>query len=204
MRREPQQQRSEQMVERILAASLKLLSESGIERLTTRHIADKTGISVGTLYHYFKNKQEITAALEAQFMQQLQQNLLTASPLIVQKDIGSAVRDVAQIYLNLLTEGGGHWAVLLRLLSGRGLVLTEQIERPLIALAMQYLSHHPELAHMQDFPKVMYIVLNSCAFNLIRHSEKPPAGIDSQALIDGLADMATAYVQSQMPNKTTT
>ena len=187
------------MVKRILAAALNVISEHGIDHINTRHVAENAEISVGTLYHYFKDKQEIIDALEAQFTEQLLHNLRTASPEIVQKDIGSAVRDIARIYFNLLTEGDGHWALLLRLISRRGLSMTEQLERSLMALSVQYLSHHPELAQMRNLPKVMYIVLNSCAFNLARFSESPPMGVDSEALIDGLADMTTAYVRSQMP-----
>jgi AcrR family transcriptional regulator len=62
-RRTPQQSRSEATVEAILEAAFQLLEQGGVEALTTNHIAERAGVSVGTLYQYFKGKQAILAAL---------------------------------------------------------------------------------------------------------------------------------------------
>lgn len=43
----------------ILKAASELFNEKGCLNTSTRHIADKLGISVGNLYYYFKNKEEI-------------------------------------------------------------------------------------------------------------------------------------------------
>ena len=43
----------------ILQVSLKLFNEFGSENISTNEIAKKTDISTGTLYYYFKNKEEI-------------------------------------------------------------------------------------------------------------------------------------------------
>ena len=43
----------------ILEASIKLFNEKGCLNTSTRHICDSIGISVGNLYYYFKNKEEI-------------------------------------------------------------------------------------------------------------------------------------------------
>lgn len=63
MRRTPRQPRAEATVDAILAAAFQLLEQGGIEALTTNHIAERAGVSVGTLYQYFKGKQAILAAL---------------------------------------------------------------------------------------------------------------------------------------------
>lgn len=62
-RRTPRQPRSEATVEAILEASFQLLERDGVEGLTTNHIAERAGVSVGTLYQYFGGKQAILAAL---------------------------------------------------------------------------------------------------------------------------------------------
>lgn len=62
-RRTPRQPRSEATVEAILEAAFQLLEQGGVEALTTNHIAERAGVSVGTLYQYFKGKQAILAAL---------------------------------------------------------------------------------------------------------------------------------------------
>ncbi len=62
-RRTPRQSRSEATVEAILEAAFQLLEAGGVEALTTNHIAERAGVSVGTLYQYFGGKQAILAGL---------------------------------------------------------------------------------------------------------------------------------------------
>lgn len=47
----------------ILEAAFQLLEQGGVEGLTTNHIAERAGVSVGTLYQYFGGKQAILAGL---------------------------------------------------------------------------------------------------------------------------------------------
>lgn len=62
-RRTPRQPRSEATVDAILEAAFQLLEQGGLEALTTNHMAERAGVSVGTLYQYFAGKQAILAAL---------------------------------------------------------------------------------------------------------------------------------------------
>ncbi len=61
-RREPVQKRSRERVEAIAAAAEELLAKGGVEALTTRSLADYTGIPVATIYRYFANRDAIIAA----------------------------------------------------------------------------------------------------------------------------------------------
>ncbi|KAB7885859.1 TetR/AcrR family transcriptional regulator [Poseidonibacter ostreae] len=45
--------------EKIIETSIELFNEKGCLNTSTRHIADKLGISVGNLYYHFKNKEKI-------------------------------------------------------------------------------------------------------------------------------------------------
>lgn len=62
-RRKPTQERSREMVEWILEAALRLFSEKGYKLTTTNKIAELAGVSVGSLYHYFPNKESILLEL---------------------------------------------------------------------------------------------------------------------------------------------
>lgn len=62
-RRTPRQPRSEATVTAILEAAFQLLEADGVEALTTNRIAERAGVSIGTLYQYFGGKQAILAAL---------------------------------------------------------------------------------------------------------------------------------------------
>jgi AcrR family transcriptional regulator len=61
-RKLPIQARSNASVEAILEATLQVLTTIGKERLTTTRVAQRAGVSVGTLYQYFPNKSALLQA----------------------------------------------------------------------------------------------------------------------------------------------
>lgn len=63
MRKQPSQSRSEAIVEAILGATTRLLPLLGVERVSTNRIAEVAGVSVGSLYQYFQNRESILARL---------------------------------------------------------------------------------------------------------------------------------------------
>lgn len=65
-RRQPMQARARNTRELIFEAALQILDQEGEAALTTNRIAERSGFSVGTIYQYFANKQEILSALIAQ------------------------------------------------------------------------------------------------------------------------------------------
>lgn len=58
-RKDPKQGRSKETVEAIFGAVTHILNKDGADQLTTNKIADVAGVSVGSLYQYFKNKESI-------------------------------------------------------------------------------------------------------------------------------------------------
>lgn len=67
--RQPQQSRSRETVERILAAADDEIGAVGLYRASTTSIAQRAGLSVGALYRFFRDKDEIANALAAQYLQ---------------------------------------------------------------------------------------------------------------------------------------
>jgi AcrR family transcriptional regulator len=64
-RKAPQQERSREMVAKIVSTTALLLRKHAPEHITTNLIAEKAGISKGSIYQYFANKdQMINAAIE--------------------------------------------------------------------------------------------------------------------------------------------
>ncbi len=63
--------------EEILEKAVELFNEKGCINTSTRHIADTLKISVGNLYYYFKNKEEIIIAIYEEFMKILSGQLTT-------------------------------------------------------------------------------------------------------------------------------
>lgn len=68
-RKMPTQTRSQVTVDAIFEATIQVLSQSGATTLTTNHIAERAGVSVGTLYQYFPGKEALLYALVGQHLE---------------------------------------------------------------------------------------------------------------------------------------
>jgi AcrR family transcriptional regulator len=64
-RKRPQQERSARLVDDILEAAARVLVREGARRFTTARVAEEAGVSVGSLYQYFPNKEAILFRLQA-------------------------------------------------------------------------------------------------------------------------------------------
>ena len=64
-RKQPKQKRSNQLVEAVLDAAVQVLTREGAQRFTTARVAERAGVSVGSLYQYFPNKAAILFRLQS-------------------------------------------------------------------------------------------------------------------------------------------
>ncbi|MER9198317.1 TetR family transcriptional regulator [Mesorhizobium sp. M0019] len=64
-RKQPRQARSTELVAAILQAAVQVLAKEGAQRFTTARVAEKAGVSVGSLYQYFPNKAAILFRLQS-------------------------------------------------------------------------------------------------------------------------------------------
>ncbi|MFT4077498.1 MAG: TetR family transcriptional regulator [Asticcacaulis sp.] len=64
-RKRPKQARSTDLVSAILQAAVQVLVEEGAPRFTTARVAEKSGVSIGSLYQYFPNKASILFRLQS-------------------------------------------------------------------------------------------------------------------------------------------
>lgn len=63
LRRAPVQRRSTERLARILDACARELDEGGYERLSTRGVAARAGVPIGSVYRFFADKRAMTDAL---------------------------------------------------------------------------------------------------------------------------------------------
>ena len=200
MRHIPQQERSRQMVKTILEGTLDAIDRHGLENTTTRHIAERAGISVGTLYHYYSDKEAVFSALQKQLVTELITAIRSLGPGLVQVDIATGIRNLVEMYLKELNRDGGKRMSFMRHLAHRDFnEEMQRVEQVIMELLMMMLPRHPEMAQIKNLPKVVYMLFNSLAFNLIRYTENPPPHISEKDLADGFVDLAIAYLSSQMP-----
>jgi AcrR family transcriptional regulator len=64
-RKRPKQARSTDLVAAILEAAAQVLAKEGAPRFTTARVAERAGVSVGSIYQYFPNKAAILFRLQS-------------------------------------------------------------------------------------------------------------------------------------------
>jgi AcrR family transcriptional regulator len=92
-RKIPAQQRSRTTVEAVIEAAAQLLEAAGEQGFNTNAVAERAGVSIGTLYRYFPDKQAILVALARREMEAV--NAVVASPLA--REAGGLAGDRAVI-----------------------------------------------------------------------------------------------------------
>ncbi|WP_437841942.1 TetR family transcriptional regulator [Sorangium sp. So ce1153] len=64
-RKQPKQARSTGLVAAVLEAAVQVLAKEGAQRFTMARVAEKAGVSVGSLYQYFPNKAALLFRLQS-------------------------------------------------------------------------------------------------------------------------------------------
>lgn len=117
MRRQPQQARSQERVRQILDVAEQLFLEIGYNATTTRAIAARAKVSVGSLYQFFPDKEAILKALSIRYMQTQYQRFLdlhTAEAVTV--PLRSYVDRMIDVFDQFYTDYPGSRAIFEQLL----------------------------------------------------------------------------------------
>lgn len=103
--RKPQQKRSIEKKNRIIQASFELFCEKGYHNTNTTEIADKAGVSTGTVYSYFKDKKDIYVASFENFLNVHLQPLVddlanTPKPIDIRQFVDKCIEIFRNLYVN--------------------------------------------------------------------------------------------------------
>ena len=91
-RKKPLQARAAATLDAIFEATLQVLVADGPKRLTTTRVAQRAGVSVGTLYQYFPNKQALFYALNERYLFDLADQVGNAA----RAQHGAPIRDMVE------------------------------------------------------------------------------------------------------------
>src|SRR5882672_1291741 len=91
-RKMPTQARSARTVEIILAGAARVLEQGGLAGFNTNLVAEQAGVSIGSLYQYFPNKEALVVALIAHRASALRAAILDAVDRAQEMSLAQAVR----------------------------------------------------------------------------------------------------------------
>lgn len=95
-RKLPKQGRSREMVEIILTATARVLVREGYDSATTNRISEVAGVSVGSLYQYFPNKESLLATLAERHLEDMEAIFDKKFETIAGLDPQSAVQSLVE------------------------------------------------------------------------------------------------------------
>ncbi|MEV1048817.1 TetR/AcrR family transcriptional regulator [Streptomyces sp. NPDC049916] len=99
LRRAPVQQRSADRLARILDACAALLDESGYEQLTTRAVAERAEVPIGSVYRFFSNKRALVDALALRNLDRYAERITARLAALPADDWRAAIDAVLDEYL---------------------------------------------------------------------------------------------------------
>ena len=121
-RREKEQRRQQ-----ILDASRTLLFKNGLNAISVNQIARQAELAVGTIYFYFRSKEEIFAALQEEGLELLLGDVQRA--LEDASDARDSLHNIAQAYFNFSRKHKNYFDVINYFLSAADVVFAPEIKQ---------------------------------------------------------------------------
>lgn len=103
-RKTPLQARAAVTVEAICEATIQVLLSHGADRLTTTRVADRAGVSVGTLYQYYPNKQSLLFAVMEDHMEKVAAAVAAACERACNRPLSEMVKQVVEVFVDIKME----------------------------------------------------------------------------------------------------
>ena len=195
MRKKPQQQQAKLIVDHILQAAQICIVEQGLMHITTPKIAEKAGVSVGSLYQYFENKEEIIQELLRRKSENLglalKQMVITQEQLSIQEIIPLSIQfgfDVMRAESGFFIEVLKHW-------HGYNHSEAAQIlEKHFFELGMYLFNRFYRHWDFETLKNKSFVIINSTLFTMIRYVSNNSFLISEQQLRDELSNRILAYL----------
>ena len=195
MRKKPQQQRAKLIVDHILQATQICIVEQGLMQITTPKIAEKAGVSVGSLYQYFENKEEIIQELLRRKSENLglalKQMVVTQAQLSIQEIIPLSIQfgfDVMRAESGFFIEVLKHWH------GYNNSEAAQILEKHFFELGMYLFNRFYRHWDFETLKNKSFVIINSTLFTMMRYVSNNGFLISEQQLRDELSNMILAYL----------
>ena len=194
-RKGPKQQRSKVTVAAILEATIRILEQEGSDATTTSRIAEVAGVSVGTLYQYFANREAILDALQDREFERATEMM---NRVLARGAYGSD-REVARAVIEGLLELHSRAPTLHRLFVVEGLRVTptervQAFDMRIIAVVRNFLTLANLRIRRTNLDAAAFVVYQAVRASMLACVVERPPGLDSETLVEELTDLVLRYL----------
>lgn len=202
-RKGPKQQRSKLTVAAILDGAVRVLDREGSEAATTSRIAEVAGVSVGTLYQYFANRDAILDALQDREFDRATEMMNR----VLARGAYQSDREVARAVIEGLLELHGAAPALHRLLVVEGLRVTptervQAFDMRIIAVIRSFLTLANTRIRRKNLDAAAFVVYQAVRASMLACLLERPPGLDSQTLVDEITDLVLRYLAADTETPT--
>lgn len=196
------QERSKITVEAILDATARVLVREGYARTSTNRIATIAGVSIGSLYQYFPNKESLVAALVARHNREILTLLENAMQECVSDDLNSTMRELVRAMIAAYRVNPELHRILKEEVPRIGkLTEVEAIRKDTLHLVRYYLEKCKDNVQLKDLDMAAFIcatavealthaiVLNDCGYALT----------DEADTVEHITRMIAGYLGTTQP-----
>lgn len=194
-RKGPKQQRSKVTVTAILDGTVRVLEQEGSDAATTSRIAEVAGVSVGTLYQYFANRDAILDALQDREFDRASEMM----GRILARGAYATDREVARAVIEGLLELHGAAPTLHRLLVVEGLRVTptervQAFDNRIIGLVRSFLNLANVRIRRKNLDAAAFVVYQAVRASMLACLLERPPGLDSETLVEEITDLVMRYL----------
>ncbi len=187
------------MVDTLIEATGKAIAERGLDAVTTHHIAEAAGVSVGSLYQYFDGKEMLVAALLDKLANDIA-SVLMRLPLGESGDLRGNVRMLIDFGFAVLHSKEGLY---LELVSNWHHLPTDRVmdifQQSFMDLSRVYFLKNYQQNPIQDLHVRVFIIVNSVLFNMIRYIGQRQSFMTQEQVVSGLTEMVVGYLEGSGP-----
>lgn len=197
-RKRPSQERAKATVETILEAAAHVLVSSGYEGTTTKAVAERAGVSIGSLYQYFPSKEALVAMLLERFHQRALQVLaekLVPHPIT---DLEQEVRELVRVLVEFYAENPRLQRVLLEQAPRIGpLQAVQQIEARVESLVQIVLAQNLEFEHPRNLGLVVFVIIRALRSAVWATVVERPELMGTPEFVEELSALILGYLRPQ-------
>ena len=194
-RKRPRQARSAATLDAIFEATIQVLLADGMRALTTTRVAERAGVSVGTMYQYFPHKQSLIYALNERYLEVLADKVETTCRAKTGRPVAEMLAALIETYWRTKTERAEVTRALYRsVVEMDNEALVESFAQRVDAATSAMLASAPD-ATFGNLPMVT-LTLVTVIFGAIRNAfERNLTQPEIDALQVELLAMCRAYVE---------